>query len=187
VAGLWYGVGWYDRYNKRHSFESKIKNDPGIGTIPEAQAASADTPLGQTVHGSGNADGIDISVAGVNPDPKTTGDSPSAGMRYIEVDISATNNGKSQVIVPGTFYYRTGTGKLLATATSTGNKAEYPNKDVQVTGKESLDALSLNPGQTDDNHYLIYQVPADDKNGKLVWYEGYYDTGSTKLAVFDLM
>jgi hypothetical protein len=186
AVGLWYGIGRYEKYSKAHRFESKISNDPSIGKIPPAYAAVADTPLGHMVAGSGSAAGVSVGVDSVSDDPATTGDDPSAGMRYIAVYMNVISDSKSLATVSGTFYYRTGSGELLPTATSTGKQGEYPNKKVELAGRDSLEDLSLNPGQSDNSHYLLYQIPKDDTGGKLIWYEDYYDTSSTKLAVFDL-
>lgn len=174
-------------HSTSYDIASHVRNSgPDSGQIQPAKAASADTPLGETAYGSGGADGLAISIAGVVRDPHTVGQPADKGMRYIEIDLNVGNSTAQSMIVPGSFYYQTGSGKLLSTATSTGPKPAYANKQVQVAGKESLDALSLDAGQSDDSHYLIFQIPASDHGGKLIWYEGYYDTRSTKLAIFDL-
>jgi hypothetical protein len=174
------------KYTASNGFDSRISNDPSVNKLTEARPAATETPLGGSVRGSGNADGLDVGVAHVVPAPATTGDKPDPGTRYVEIDLSVRNTGKDLAVVVGTFYYRTADGKLLNTATSTGKGPDYPGKDVSVAGKEPLEALSLDAGEADDSHYLLYQVPVDGKTGKLVWYEGYYDTGSTRLAIFNL-
>jgi hypothetical protein len=171
----------------RHSGHPAIVPNNSIHTsnTPPARAATSDTPLRQTAYGSSDTAGLAISIAQVIPDPPVIGDPPNAGTHYVEIDLAVANNAKHATIVPGTFYYQTTAGNLLNTADTTGKKPDDPNKSVQVTDKEPLTALSLKPGKTDSSHYLLYQVPAADK-GKLVWFQGYYDPGSTKLAIFDL-
>lgn len=171
---------------KSDDFANRIRNGSGTSNIAPAREASADTPLGQTARGSGGAAGLAIKVEQVLPGPQTEGDAPDAGTVYLEIDMSVSNGTRDLMIVPGTFYYRADAGKLVATATSTGDPKYYPNKNVRIAGKESLDGLSLPAGQTDAKHYLIFQVPSSDKAGKLIWYDGYYDPDSTRLAVFDL-
>ncbi len=182
AAASWYGIS---SFAGRNDLPIKINNSPSTA-LPPAKAASVDTPLDKAAQGSGGAAGITVTVTGVIPNPQITGDAPDAGMQYVEIDVSVTNNTKNVMIVPGTFDYQTAAGSLLNTADTTGKKASYPGKNVQVTGKEPLASLSLRPGQTGSAYYLIYQVPKTDTGGKLIWYDGYYDTSSTKIAIFTL-
>lgn len=173
-------------HSKKDIIDGRIRNGADTSNISPAKAVSADTPLGQLAYGSGGEAGLAIKVGHIVLKPQTTGDAADAGMLYMEIDLSVTNNTQSSMIVPGTFYYQTAAGKLISTATSTGDKSTYANKNVQVVGKDSLEGLSLPAGQTDASHYLIFQVPSADISGKLIWFDGYYDTKSTKLAIFDL-
>jgi TM2 domain-containing membrane protein YozV len=180
-------VGWYtiSAVNKSGHAVLIIKNGLNTSNVPPLHAAYSDTPFGQTVYGSGAAVGLAVKVNQVIPNPQTSGDSPNAGTQYVEVDLSVTNHNKYGTIVPGTFVYQTATGSLLNTADSIGSPPVYPNKNVPIVNEQPLSSLYLSPGQTDSTHYLIYQVPPAD-TGKLIWYSGYYDTTSPKLAIFDL-
>jgi hypothetical protein len=161
-------------------------NGSGSSDTSTAHAATADTPLGSVANGSGSFKDFTVKVTGVTPNPQTTGDAPSAGMQYLEVDLSITNSTKLQgVIGSGSFYYQTSSGKILLTADTMGTQAGAPNKNVLIVGKQSLSSAAIDPGQTDSSHYLIYQIPKGDK-GKVIWYSGISDTSSTKIAIFDL-
>jgi hypothetical protein len=162
-----------------------IIDNHAYGTLPIAQAATTDTSLGETALGTGDESGLAVAVVRTITNPPTTGNAPNAGMQYLEIDLSVSNHTSRGTIVLGTFYYQTAAGNLLNTADTVGNPAVYPNKNVQVVGKSPLIDLYLSPEQTDSSHYLIYQVPIAD-HGKLIWFDGYYDTDATKLAVFDL-
>jgi hypothetical protein len=152
---------------------------------PQATSATTDTPLGQTSTGNGDAKGWSVKIA-VNQSPQTTGDTPNTGMHYVEVDFTIANNSGQSGIVPGTFYYKTSSGKLDNDTGTDGNGPNIDAKNVQLTNTnlQALVADSVNNGQTDNTHYLLYQVP-DGDNGKLIWYDGIYQT-DTKLAIFDL-
>lgn len=162
-------------------------NGSGCATTPKqaATSASTDTPLGQPAKGSGDAADFVVKLTSVNSNPQTTGDQPDAGMQYVEVDFSITNNGRQSNLVPGTFYYQTASGKLLNSVDVQGTGSNIDSKNAQVAGKETLNAASVEPSQTDTSHYLLYQIPKGD-TGKLVWFDGIFDTSSTKLAIFDL-
>lgn len=153
----------------------------------KATAATADTPLGQVATGSGDAADFAVKIAAVNPAPKTTGEAPNAGMQYVEVDFSITNNGKQANMLPGTFYYQTAAGKLYNDTNTQGNGPNIDSKNVQLADntKQGLIAVSVDPGQTDVLHYLLYQVPKGD-TGKVVWFDSIFDTTSPKLAIFAL-
>lgn len=173
--------------HRSHHVTISPNNSINTSNTPPAKAATSDTPLAETAHGSSDAAGLAISIARVLPNPPVTGDPPDAGTQYVEIDLAVANNAKHTTIVPGTFYYQTAGGSLLNTADTIGNKPGYPNKNVQIPDEEPLARLSLKAGQsnTDTLDYLIYQVPPTDK-GKLVWFQGYYDPTSTKFAIFDL-
>lgn len=152
-----------------------------------AASAVADTPLGQTATGTGDASGWSVKI-GVNQNPRTTGDPANAGMHYVEIDFTVTNNSRQSGMLPGTFYYQTAGGRLYNDTGTQGNGPNIDNKNVQLaadSSKQPLVALTVGKGQTDASHYLLYQVPNGDK-GKLVWFDGVYDTSSTELAIFDL-
>ncbi|HEY1645365.1 MAG TPA: hypothetical protein VGF75_03180, partial [Candidatus Saccharimonadales bacterium] len=135
--------------------------------------------------GTGDAKGWSVSI-GVNQDPQTTGDAANAGWHYIEVDFTITNKSGQSGISPGTFYYQTASGKLYNDTGTQGTGSNIDAKNVQLTNTniQSLVADSVNNGQTDNSHYLLYQVPNGDI-GKLIWYDGIYQT-TTKLAIFNL-
>lgn len=162
-----------------------FKNGPGTSNVPAVHVASTDTALGQTAYGSGVASGLAVQVTQVISNPLVHGATPNPGTEYVEVDLSVTNNSKAATIVPGTFVYQTTNGNLLYTADSLGKPPVYPNKNVQIVDKQPLSVLYLSPHQTDSSHYLIYQVPAAD-TGQLIWYAGYYDMTSAKMAIFNL-
>jgi TM2 domain len=162
-----------------------FKNGPGTSNVPAVHIASSTTALGQTAYGSSVASGLAVKVTQVIPNPAVQGDAPDPGTEYLEVDLSVTNNSKVATIVPGTFVYQTATGNLLYTADSLGKPPVYPNKNVQIPDEQPLSMLNVAPHQTDSSHYLIYQVSSAD-GGKLIWYQGYYDTTSAKLAIFNL-
>jgi hypothetical protein len=163
----------------------KVNNSPRYGIGP-SKAATGDTPFGQAAVGSGVAEGISVHVDGVISEPQTSGDAPNAGMQYLEIDIGAHNSNKYQLIIPGTFMYRTAAGQLLNTADSIGKGNAFPGKNIQLDGKQAAADLLLNPGQTAGPAYVVYQVPANETGGKLIWFDGFYDPNSTKLAIFDL-
>jgi TM2 domain-containing membrane protein YozV len=157
-------------------------------TTPKQTATSAttDTPFGQTATGTGDAARWAVKIS-VNQSPQTTGDSPNAGMHYVEVDFTITNNSSQSGLLPGSFYYQTASGKLYNDTGTQGTGPSIDSKNVQLASSNSkaLVADSVNTGQTDTSHYLLYQVPNGD-NGKLVWFDGIFDTTSPKLAIFDL-
>jgi hypothetical protein len=188
VSWLLFGlVGWYTISTLSKSGHVIVPIENGINTsnTPPAKSASSDTPLSQIAYGSSDSSGISIKIDQVIEDPNTSGDSPDPGAQYLEIDLSVSNANKRGTIIPGTFVYKTAKGDLLNTADAVGKSPVYPNKNVLITGEEPLANLYLSPGQTDNSHYLIYEIPRADK-GQLIWYQGYFDTTSTKLAIFDL-
>lgn len=145
-------------------------------------SAVTSTPLGSIAKVGDFA----VKVIAVTPNPTTTGDSPNTGMQYLEVNLSITNiSNTANDMVPGTFYYQTTSGKEFATADTMGNQSGDPNKRVQITGSQPLISDFLNPQQTDNTSYLIYQIPQGDK-GKLIWHETTFDVTSPVIAIFDL-
>lgn len=153
----------------------------------QAKSATAVTPLGEAANGTGDAADFVVMIGAVNPNPQTTGEAPSAGMQYIEIDFALTNTGAKSGLVPGTFYYQTAAGKLLNNTGTQGTGPNISSKNVQLAdkAKQPLVAVSLEPGQTDSAHYSLYQVPKGD-SGKLIWYDGIFDTTSPKLGIFAL-
>jgi len=145
-----------------------------------APSVTTSTPLGTAA----TSQGFSVKVTKVVPNPQTTGDQPNAGTQYLEVDLSITNAGSQEELVPGSFYYQTAAGKELTTANTFGNQGS-PNKNVQIVGREAFIAVSLKPQQTDETHSVIFQIPQGDK-GKLIWHDGIFDTTSPKLAIFEL-
>lgn len=148
--------------------------------IKKTSSATASTTLGNAV----TADNFSVKVTKVVPNPQTTGDKPDTGTRYLEIDLSITNVGTQKDFVPGSFYYQTSAGKELATANTFGNQGS-PNKNVQIVGRQTLNAVTLEPKQIDDTRSVIFQIPQGDK-GKLIWHETIFDTSSPKLAIFEL-
>ena len=61
----------------------------------------------------------------------------------------------------------------------------YSNKNVAVPGKDEVFALRLNPGQSVNNIYFIYQIKIGDK-GELVWKDSLDVTKGNKVALFEL-
>lgn len=161
----------------------------GNGTVsqtPKATATSAETPLGQTATGTGDAKGWSAKIGRVSQNPPTTGDAPNAGWHYVEVDFVITNTRGQVGLFPGTFYYQTAAGKLYNDTGTSGSGSTIDSKNAQLASGslQPLVAISVDAGQTDSSHYLLYQVPNGD-NGKIIWYDGIYQT-DTKLATFDL-
>lgn len=152
-----------------------------------AKSATTATPLGQSATGTGDASDFAVKITGVNSSPATTGEAPNAGMQYVEVDFAITNSGKQSNLVPGTFYYQTAAGKLLNDTGVQGTGPNIDSKNVQLadTSKQQMVAVSVDAGQTDTSHYALYQIPKGDV-GKLVWFDGIFDTTSPKLAIFEL-
>jgi|GEM_PF-3563598 hypothetical protein len=182
---LFITLAWYTISALQGPAAPVFKNGPDTSNVPPVHVASSETALGQTAHGSGVASGLAVTVTQVIPNPITTGDAPDTGTQYLQIKLSITNHNKVGTIVPGTFVYQTASGNSLYTADSMGKPPTYPNKNVEIPGQQPLSALYLAPHQTDSAHYLIYQAPPNDI-GKLLWYEGYYDTTSPKLAIFSL-
>ena len=164
------------------SFNAGTSNS---GNTSQATNATTDTPLGQAAEGTGDAKGWSVSIA-VNQSPQTTGDAPNSGWHYIEVVFKITNNSGHSGFLPGTFYYQTANGKLYNDTNTEGTGPNIDAKNVQLANSnlQPLVADSVNKGQTDTSHYLIFQVPNGD-NGKLIWYDGIFQT-DTKLAIFNL-
>jgi len=160
-------------------------NYSGSANTPQATNATVVTPLGQTAVGTGDAKGWSVSIA-VNQNPQTTGAAPNVGWHYIEVIFRITNNSGQPGISPGTFYYQTASGKLYNNTATEGSGSTIDAKNVLLANSnlQDLNADYINNGQTDSSHYLLFQVPNGD-NGKLIWYDGVYQT-VTKLAIFDL-
>ncbi len=159
----------------------------GNNNTPTAKSATSDTPLGQTATGNGDAKGWSVKIA-ANQSPQTTGDAPNPGWHYLEVDFTVTNNSGTSGMLPGTFYYQTAAGKLYNDTGTVGTGPNIDSKNVQLANAgnmQPLGATSINNGQTASNYYLIYQVPNGD-NGKIIWFDGIFDTTTPKLAIFDL-
>jgi hypothetical protein len=152
-----------------------------------AKSVTTETPFSQVATGTGDAADFGVKIAGVNPKPVTTGEAPNPGMQYIEIDFALSNNGKKSGLLPGTFYYQTAAGKLLSDTGVSGSGPTIDSKNVQLTdaNKNPMIATSLNAGQTDTTHYSLYQVPVGDA-GKLIWFDGIFDTTGPKLAIFNL-
>lgn len=152
----------------------------------KAKSVTKETPLGQAATGNGDAADFRVQLSDVNPVPATSGDAPNASNRYLEVDFTVSNQGKKENFLPGTFYYQTAAGKLYNDTTTQGSGPNINSKNVSLadTTKPLLVAARLKPGQT-SSYYLLFQVLTDDA-GKIVWFDGTYDTSSPKLAIFDL-
>jgi TM2 domain-containing membrane protein YozV len=187
-------AGWYDVTMVNKTVSTLGKGDSinvtissnGNSSTPKATAVTADTPLGQTAKGSGDAADFAVTISKVTPNPQTTGDAPNANMQYVEVDFTITNSGTQANFLPGTFYYQTAAGKLYNDTNTQGTGPNIDAKNVQLasTSNQQLVAASINPSQT-STYYLLYQVPTGDK-GKVIWYDSTFDTSSAKLAIFDL-
>jgi hypothetical protein len=193
-AMVWVAFGIYDilvldkavhDVSKCSSSCSITFNVSSSSNTSQATSVTTDTPLGQAATGTGDAKGWSVTI-NANQSPQTTGDAPNAGMHYLEVDFTITNNSGQSGISPGSFYYQTAGGKLYNDTGTQGTGSNIDAKNVQLTNTnlQALVADSVNNGQTDTSHYLLYQVPNGD-NGKLIWFDGIYQT-TTKLAIFDL-
>ncbi len=152
-------------------------NQPAITT-------SFITPYGQSASGNGDASGWQVKI-NVNQHPKTTGEPANPGTHYMSVVFTITNNSGKSALVPGSFYYQTYTDSLLNDTSVQGNESTIVFKNVRLanTNLSQLKALRLAPGQTDNSHYLIFDVPNND-NGKIIWFDGTYNTSSAELAIF---
>jgi TM2 domain-containing membrane protein YozV len=138
------------------------------------------TPLGS----SASAEKFAVKVTKVVPSPQTTGDKPDAGTQYLQIDLSLTNTGSESDFVPGSFFYRTSAGKELLEAHVFGNQGS-PNKNVELVGRQSMTAVTVDAGKTDDTRSLIFQIPQGNK-GQLVWRDGIFDEEGAKFATFAL-
>lgn len=138
------------------------------------------TPLGSPA----TAESFSVKVTKVVPNPQTRGDKPDAGTQYLQVDLSITNapNGDDGFI-PGSFFYQTSSGQQYNEARVFG--ANSPNKDVEVIGRQSITAVTVEPGKTDDTRSLIFQIPQGDK-GQVVWRDGIFNKEGAKFATFQL-
>lgn len=151
-----------------------------VGTENEKKADNNTiTPLGAIA----TAEDFSIKVTKVVPNPQTTGDQPDAGSQYLQVDISITNNSATDDFVPGSFFYRTPSGQESNEARVFGT--DSPGKNVEVVGRQSMTAVTVEPGKTDDTRSLIFQIPIGDK-GELVWRDGIFDKEGTKFGAFQL-
>jgi hypothetical protein len=191
---VWIAFGIYDilvinkavhNVSKLNGSTITINGNSSSSNASQATSVTTDTPLGQSATGTGDAAGWTVKI-NVNQNPKTTGSLANAGWHYLEVDFKVTNNSGQSGFVPGTFYYKTASGKLYNDTGTQGTGSSIDAKNVQLANSnlQPLDAATVNKGQTDTTHYLLYQVPNGDK-GKLIWFDGTYQT-TTKLAIFDL-
>lgn len=153
-----------------------------IGTENERKPDNnAVTPLGSTA----TAENFSVKVTKVVPNPQTTGDKPDTSSQYLQIDLSLTNNGNGDNrFVPGTFFYKTSSGKELLEAHVFGNQGS-PNKNVGIVGRQSMATVTVEPGKTDDTRSLIFQVPQGDK-GQVVWHDGIFDEKGAKFGIFQL-
>ncbi len=133
-------------------------------------------PTGQQViNGTGAASGFTVHVEKVTEAPTDiSGDKPLKGFQYIEFDVSVTNNTNNTTLIPGMFYFQNGTaGKLFLPADMFGYLNDsriisaLSQKEVTISGKQSLYATDIKPGQT-VTRYLIYQILPGEK-GQLIW------------------
>lgn len=153
-----------------------------IGTENEKKTGNNTvTPLGSTA----TAENFSIKVTKVVPNPQTTGDKPDTGSQYLRIDLSLTNgSGGDSNFVPGSFFYKTSSGKELLEAHVFGNQGS-PNKSVEIIGRQPMTAVTVEPGKTDDTRSLLFQIPQGDK-GQLVLRDGLFDEEGTKFATFQL-
>lgn len=102
----------------------------------------------------------------------------------MQVDLSLTNgSGGDSDFVPGSFFYRTSSGQELNEARVFGT--DSPNKNVEVAGRQSMTAVTVEPGKTDDTRSLIFQIPQGDK-GQVTWRDGIFDKEGAKFGTFQL-
>jgi TM2 domain-containing membrane protein YozV len=156
-------------------------NGPVTSLNSDGSNGLSSTPLGSTA----TANSFAVKIAGVTINPQYKGDAPSAGMQYVEVDITQTNNGKYNNNVTGGFTYQTSAGKEYLGANTSGT-SPAPDKNVTLVGKDLLVADFLNAGQS-DTKALVFQVPQGDKgDGKLIWHAIDFEISSPRLAMYDL-
>jgi TM2 domain-containing membrane protein YozV len=174
IPGIYLGAATIYR---NHQPVLVLNNSSKFDNLLSPAPADTITPLGHTVIGTGDATGLNVAVAKVIQNPDVNGPPAKIGNQYLEVDLYVKNTSKTMLAVPDTFYYRTSTGQLIGVADD--------KSDVQIVGKQPVINLYLAPGQYNNSHYLIYQVPIGDK-GELIWFDGYGQINSVKLAVFSL-
>lgn len=152
-----------------------------IGTVNEKMTDNSTiTALGAAA----TAKNFSVKVTQVVPDPQTTGDKPDAGSQYVRVDLSITNSSGGEIdFVPGSFFYLTSSGQQLDEAGVFGT--DSPSKNVGIVGRQSMTAVTVELGKTDETRSLIFQIPQSDK-GQVVWRDGTFDKEGTKLGTFQL-
>jgi len=146
-------------------------------------------PLGTAINGIGEANGYTVKVTNVILNPPITGDPPDNGMQYLEIDLSVTNTKGQPGTIPGVFYYQNGAGRFFSAADIKGNlpwkMADFSNKNIVISGKESVYSTTFNPGLTINNVYLIYQINPGDQ-GHLFWDKTLDPLASKTFTIFDL-
>ena len=172
------------------------------GNANTSASTTTETPLGSAAA----VNGVAIKVTNAQRDPAVTGDSPDAGMQYLQIDLSMTNTGATSVMVSGDlFAYQTASGQILDTAntfsgTSSGSSqlngqsldvtgsssATSSGKNVDISGRQQLVVVSVEPDNADTTHSLIFQIPKGDQ-GKLIARGGNtFDSSRPTLAIFKL-
>ncbi|HET9098487.1 MAG TPA: TM2 domain-containing protein [Candidatus Saccharimonadales bacterium] len=179
------GIFFFSSIKPSINTTSSYNKTINLPSTSQSMSVSTVTPLGQTASGNGDAKGWSVKIA-VKQNPPTTGEAPKSGWHYMEVDFTITNHSGQTGLMPGTFYYQTSNGKLYDDTSTEGTGSSIDSRNVQLAGSDlqPLIADSVNNNSTDTFHYLTYQVPNGD-NGKLIWYDGIYQT-DTKLAIFAL-
>ena len=136
------------------------------------------TPYGEYASGNGNASGWQVKID-VRQNPQTIGPQAIAGMHYMEVIFNITNLNSQSGLLPGSFYYQTYNDSLISNLPT--------NSGVALTSPSlmPLENISILPGKTNKNHYLLFQIPNRDR-GKIIWFDGVNNTSSPELAIFNL-
>ncbi len=153
-------------------------NSNCLNSSQPATSTTYITPYGETASGNGNASGWQVKID-VNQHPQTIGPQASAGRHYMEVIFTITNLNNQSGLLPGSFYYQSYSDSLISSLPT--------NSGVTLTslGFIPLENLSILPGKTNKNHYLLFQIPNRDK-GKIIWFDGVNNTSTPELAIFSL-
>jgi len=136
---------------------------------------STPTPINPPINGIGIASGFTVNFEKFIKDPTISGDKPNKNFKYIEFDMSVTNNTSHTTLIPGMFYFQDmATGKLFMPADIFGYVpynwivSSLSHKSVTIPGKNPLLTTQIPARQTVNNLYLIYQILQGEK-GKLIW------------------
>jgi TM2 domain-containing membrane protein YozV len=130
-------------------------------------------------------EGYSVKVEKVVSNPATTGDTPDQGSQYLRVDLSISNSG-GEDFLPGSFFYRSSSNTEYTQAIILGSDGNTPGKRVTFPDRELVYAVSVAPGATSDKYSLLFQVPAGETSGQVVWREQAFANEGPRLGTFEL-